>query len=371
MGLFDIFKKKADESKNTSTAKVEVTFSEPTVSFQSDEVVPIEKRIKGQEPTCDGLYPHEVLVLSYAPRYCDGGNEYPGFWWYHYGIKDVTGILSSLQSRGFIQKGTIADAANMEKLPVIKEELKKHELKVSGKKADLIQRLVENVDEQELSKVFTKRPFALTKEGDALLKKYEWIPYIHSHNIEDLDVWNLTEIVQTPPYLKFRDKIWGYLNKRALKHSSEGNWGLYRNAQFEMSEFVKEEGKTLDALQILCEVISIDLSGLSNSFNMEYLWITSEHYFPYENSLIKMAPGITGRVEKYAKELGWTEEELRAFLLKEQEKREKPLHIFTAAERVDIVMYEMTENKEALERLYEAAEKRFKKNYKDQLKKKW
>ena len=58
---------------------------------------------------------------------CDNGNEYPRFCWYRYGIKDVTGILRDLELKGFVSVGDISDAVRMEKLPAIKEELKKRE----------------------------------------------------------------------------------------------------------------------------------------------------------------------------------------------------------------------------------------------------
>ena len=343
MGLFDIFKKKSEETSTPKTSgKVEVKFS-PITTYQ-DEVVPVEKRIRGKKPTCDGLYPHEVLVLSYAPRYC-------GFWWSSYGIKDVTSILRSLQQKGFITVGDIFDAINMEKLPVIKEELKKRDLKVTGKKADLISRLVENADETELARVFTRRPFSLTADGETIVKKYEWIPYIHSHGIDGLDIWNLTDMVQTPPYLKFRDKIWGHFNTISMKYA--------------------EEGKIENALHLLCEVVSHDLSGLTNGFKMEYLYIYAEGFFPYENSSIKMAPGITERINKYSDMLGLSREQLREIILNEMKRRNNPLQLFAPEECADIVLYEIDKNTGELAKLYAIAEKRFQKKYKNQLKRPW
>lgn len=32
-------------------------------------VVPISEHIRNSKPICNGFYPHEVLLLSYAPRY--------------------------------------------------------------------------------------------------------------------------------------------------------------------------------------------------------------------------------------------------------------------------------------------------------------
>ena len=50
MGLFDIFKKKAEDNSTPKTAiKVEVKTS--PIMTQQDDIVPIEKRIKGKKPT--------------------------------------------------------------------------------------------------------------------------------------------------------------------------------------------------------------------------------------------------------------------------------------------------------------------------------
>ena len=292
MGLFGFLKKKEPTSSNeihTSQTQKSPIFA--NVSPGNNGIVPIEKRIKGKAPSCDGLYPHEILVMSYAPKYCDCNNEFQGFWWYSYGIKDVQAILNSLCKRGYIKLGSISEAISLEKLPVIKEELQKHGLKTSGKKADLVARLIESVPEKELESVFERRPYILTESGEKTLHNFEWIPYIHHHGIEDLDIWNLTEMVQTPPYMKYRDKIWGYLNKRGMEHAMQRDFGLYRNCKFAMSEFVAEEGKDDIAFSILCEVAAYDLSGLSNGFkaelikDTEYLKMSASFYFPYEKSI--------------------------------------------------------------------------------------
>lgn len=365
MGLFDIFKKKNEmplEQKQSVTApSLLLTRS---VEFSQNEVIPVEKRIKGVKPSCDGLYPHEVLVLSYAPKFCDNGNNFQGFWWYKYGIRDVQNVLSSLAKRGYIEQGSIADAINMEKMPTIKEELQKRNLKSSGKKADLISRLVENATENELSSVFTKRPYALTGTGAEILKKFEWIPFIHNHMIEDLNIWNLTNLVQTPPYTNYRDKIWGYLNKRGLEHIKNRDFGLYRNSRFTMSEFVADEGKLEVAFSLLCEVVAYDLSGLSNGFSKEFLDIYSQTYFPYEKSIVTTAPGITSRIKEYAEKLGWEEAELHNRMVDAIEKIQLPFSLFTAKECAEIVIGEIHEDKALLDRIYSTAEARFKKLYK-------
>ena len=264
MGIFDLFKKKNKRSsydhENHSDFTLNITPVSSLKAQREDDIVPIEIIIKGKIPVCDGLYPHEVLVLSYAPKFCENCNSFQGFWWYRYGINDVQSILNSLAERGYIQRGSIADAVNNEKVQAIKDELNKRNLSVSGKKADLVDRLVKNVSEEDLSQIFSRRPYALTNSGVNIIKKYEWIPFIHSHEIEDLNIWNLTEMMETPPYANYRDKIWSYLNQRGLEHIRNKNYGLYRNSRFTMSEFVADEGKPKTAFVLLCEVVAYDLS---------------------------------------------------------------------------------------------------------------
>jgi len=355
MGLFDFFKKKDKEKEQIQEKPVS------PMSIETDDIIPIENRIQGKAPSCDGLYPHEILVLSYAKKFCTEGNKFQGFWWYQYGLRDVQEVLDSLFERGYIQLGTLADAINLEKVPAIKEVLKQHNLKVTGRKADLINRLLENVDNDELKARFTKTPYALTDAGKAILTKYEWIPYIHSHGIDGLDIWNLTEMIQTPPRMKYRDKIWSYMNKISLDYAQKHDFGLYRNMRFRMSEFLIEENKIEEAFALLCEVITYDLSGLDNGFEMEYLSIMEQFFFPYEKSNVTMAPGITNRVKKYASDLGWDEEELVKKLQYGISKFKLPFSIFTNDEKVDIVMSEIHGDKEALNKIYTGAEKRYKK----------
>lgn len=133
MGLFNFFKKK--ESKNLISTDV------PTVTTSinkiQEDIVPIEEKIRGKLPTCDSLYPHEILVLSYATKFMASENEFQKFWWYQYGIKDVQVILSKLELNNFIEIGSIADTVMNQKLNQLKQILKTHGLKVNGKKEDI------------------------------------------------------------------------------------------------------------------------------------------------------------------------------------------------------------------------------------------
>lgn len=217
MGLFDFLKKRNNQNKQVSKSnnKKDLNISS-MISIKTGiinnppepDVIPVEKIIKGMKPNEVGLYPHEVLLLSYAPKYYLEGNSYPGFWWYKYGVKDVDKCLISLKDRGFLQIGSLQSAIEKETAAVLKDVLKDNRLKVSGKKAELVQRLIDEVSQEKLNAIFTKRTYDLTDAGNEILKKEDYIPYIHRHGIEDLDIWSLSEKVKNrKPGLSFRDVI--------------------------------------------------------------------------------------------------------------------------------------------------------------------
>ncbi len=244
LSFFDFFRKKPSkglkplvtnkvgtarpkQTKSTTSPIVEVTTQ--IMSSGVDDVISVEKRIKSANISKHGLYPHEVLMLDYAGSYFIGGNSFQGFWWYKYGVRNVEDCLRSLLERGFLQVGNLQSAIEKETVAVLKSELKNHGLKVSGKKSDLVQWLMAGVSHEDLNSRFVKRTYQLTELGKEALEEEDYVPYIHRHPIENLDIWSLNKIIYEPPYMPYRDKIWGYLNKRSMEHFSARDFGLYRN----------------------------------------------------------------------------------------------------------------------------------------------
>jgi len=372
MSLFDIFKKNFIPSLTKSnyrhTPEVKVTasisISKPQTQADIDaEVVPVEVRIKDAIPSKQGLFPHEILVLDYAHTFCIDESSFQGFWWYRYGIRDVRVVIISLVKRGFLQIGDIRSALEKQKATALKEVLKTHKLNVSAKKAELVQQLLDNIPESELNEKFPKRTYALTDLGEAALAEEAYISYIHRHCVGDLDIWSLNKMVHTQPYMPYRDKLWGYLNQCSIQHIQDRNFGLYRNCRFNMSQFLYEEKKYRDALAMLAEVVFIDLSGIGNSYDSQFLEIHAPFFFPYEESLATIAPGIISAIISCQKELGYSDEKIRELLIEQMAKLSTPLQLFTIEECADIVFLERDKNSEKLTKIYAKAKLAFKQKY--------
>jgi hypothetical protein len=78
MGLFDFFKNKSKKETQNTQPNVNVVVK-CTTQPQLEEIPSLESRIKNCVPSKKGLYPHEILMLSYAHTFKQANNSFQGF----------------------------------------------------------------------------------------------------------------------------------------------------------------------------------------------------------------------------------------------------------------------------------------------------
>jgi len=315
LGLFDFFKKSEPSNQNKLEEQIEKT---PDNGLA-------ENWIKYAHPSKQGLYPHEILALYYATSWYTDENDpdmFQGFWWHRYGVKNVPTIFKSLFERGFLQVENLQCAIEKETVTTLKTILTNYNLKTSGKKTELVQRLMENISEEELNTRFPRRKYQRTTLGQEELDAEEYVTFIHNQSIEDLNIWTLNYLVYSEPRIPYRDIIWKYLNERSVRYAMEGQYGLYRNCRYTMAGFTLREGKTKSALGMLVEVIFYDLAA-----------------HPKEEILTDLIDDIV----YCKKKLGYSDEEFQAVLLELTNGLSVPRQKFTSAKGVEKILKEVKE----------------------------
>lgn len=384
MWLFDLFKKKsnlvdnrvtkvpANSESNTPPApeyvKTEVVAKTPSaeITTELDSPPPLEELLRQATPSKGDLYPHEILMLDYAHTYKTSDNSFQGFWYYQYSVKDPQSILNSLCERGFIEPGDLRSVLEHLKLGEIKDELKLLNEKISGKKAELIDRLLSVADHNELFAKYPERFFKLTSKGEQELKENQYVPYLHRHRY--MSVWEMNRRLAQIHY-PYRDVLWGYFNEQSSIHVQNYDFGLYRNLRYFMYEFLLEENKPKTALELLAEAAYYDLSLMGNSMGDffankkdDFYWHLYErkleHIAPYSHSFCSssLAYNFKGLQET----LDLSDDELRSELSSAFANFSIPelFRVFTDDECVDILMALMKQDETFLENLYDKASER-------------
>lgn len=396
MGLFDFLKKKEPVKSSTEIqqdvpASLKSEYKEPSSSNVSQEVgiktplikvsteqdgpTPLSVMLKTATPSRQGLYPHEILMLEYAPHFKTSNNAFQNFWYWQYSVKDPQSVLDSLLERGFTKEGDLRSALEKLKLPEIKEELKQINQKITGKKSELIDRLVKFGDLVALNQKYSERYYVLTSKGEQELGENQYVSYLHRNKY--MTVWEMNQRIAQTNY-PYRDILCGYFNEQSGIHFQNFDFGLYRNTRLNMYQFLMEENKPKTAFHMLCEVLSFDLSGLGNGDKSLFEWEKSnpelylmvyesrfEHFFPYKETTLIIPPAVSCWFAKMQTTLGLDDKEYREALIKELQEVHTPRRIFFDEECADIVIADIHKDIDTLTEIYKKAEKREKARLKE------
>ena len=396
MGLFDFFKKMPVNSsskiqQDVPTASLQPTYKEAIssndnakvcanpplieIAAEQDGPPPLSVLLKTATPSKQGLYPHEILMLEYAPHFKISNNSFQNFWYWQYSVTDPQSILDSLFERGFTKIGDLRSVLEKLKLSEIKEELKQFNQKVSGKKSELIDRLLEFGDIAVLNQKYSERYYALTSKGEQELRENQYVSYLHRNRY--MTVWEMNQRIAMTHY-PYRDILWGYFNEQSGMYFQNFDFGLYRNIRLNMYQFLMEENKPKTAFHMLCEVLSFDLSCLGNGEKTLFEWESSnpelylmvyesmsKHFFPYKETTLIIPPAVSGWFAEMQIAFGLDDKDYREVLLKELQTVHPPRRIFTDEECADIVIANIHNDTYALTEIYEKAEIREKARLKE------
>lgn len=308
MGLFNLFKK---EDKSVQTPKVEAV--KPTVQddekkyYQSDsyytdtvaegtvferKVVSFEDRKKTTIPSNRGLYPSEILLLEYCSKgnYPEPKNGYPGFWWFEYGIRDIGTTLKALEDRGYIVFASARQSVKGFTVPQLKELLKSQGQSITGKKAELVERVAETVPEDVLIEAGVKRKYVLTELGQKELSENAYVPYMHStpnKTTEDarfsmtFNVWSINKLIGTGDKSNWKAVI-EEQERKMNKETSDKNDAFMKDLKKidpEGYKALKTQDQQIAAVQKARDKYSVDKNLDSYIAFWEIIWANGDLKF--------------------------------------------------------------------------------------------
>ena len=366
MGLFDFFKrnKSVNQTRDDSPAiSIEISYSKQTSSpYEKREDASLHNLLQEATPSRQGLYPHEIYILSKAANYKISDREINNFWIGGCCVEDVSDILDYLCNKGFIQPGSLRDTIGHLKVPEIKGELSAIGEKVSGRKADLVDRLISsnNVDLDVLAAKYPERYYKLTDKGESELAENEYITYLDKH--EYMTIWEMNrKLNNNPEGFSYRDLIWQKLNKDALNFRQQREFGLYRNTRLQMCEFLLEEGKSRQAVKCICDVFAYDSNMLGfYDISDEYRLPDNSHFFKHIYSAEDTAPHVVAQLGAIQENLEVSSAEYRQLLLKGFSKACYPHMAFTDDESADLVIAMLSNDRTTIEQIYSQVNKRSK-----------
>ena len=251
-------------------------------------------------PTIDSKekqdYAKTVFLYVNSNNKVKNNNEYAGYIFYECGIANPKKYHQQLIRNGYLKEAKTSELLYKFKVDELKKILEENNLKTTGKKAELIDRINDKIPEEKLNEInFDKDIYILSEKGNSYLENHK--DYIKIHNHPNWQI-KLEEYFETKRKLNFsasfNDVAWSIFNKRMLEFYSKNQYGLQRNNYWNMFQLLIEEKKEKQAFEMIIKVIIYDLSGVDTLRTIELyesgIYTKKELLNSYSN--IFLAPGI-------------------------------------------------------------------------------
>lgn len=224
-------------------------------------------------------------------------SDYVKYLLYECGIREPARYHRQMIEEGYLQASTIEDMVTALKMDILKEILKQLGLPVSGKKAELVERIMNANNEEIIHEYCRIQTYAISEKGKQFLQDHD--AYLMLHRNKNWGIsWKEYDQCRREGY-GFYDTIWGILNKRVV---NEPTMGLMRCDYYNMYEVLYQEGKRKNALEMLLRVIYIDFSGVCG---MEFWDLYTSGVYSKKEILdtydvaVMIAPGLINSLDQY------------------------------------------------------------------------
>lgn len=220
----------------------------------------------------DGFRPNEIAFLDYLNG-LDRADNLPDYWTFNHGV-NTKKIAEKFVQKGLIEyKKDYYIALSRLTISQLKEILKGHSLSVSGKKDDLIKRILENVDIDILdNQLKAKQFYILTEKGTEFLKKNELcvINIKNNYGFTDREILDVIDMEQ--PY-STNDKIWKIFQNRILKIYKDNKVYDLKYTYFKMADFLYKEKNFNVSITYYIAYLILSLSKIDEYSSIENTYI--------------------------------------------------------------------------------------------------
>ena len=204
---------------------------------------------------------------------------------------NVVQRLEELTNSKYLRLSTISESLELLKLPELKNILKSKQLLLSGKKAQLIQRILENFTNDELIKYYIP-VYKLTNSGQIFLKaKAAYLDnQKYCYGFSNLEIESEEFILkERNKNFTSSDALWSLILKKYLNSDSRKNrdllkWADAVNIRIIMADFQIKRCLYEDALTPLLEAFCIDIAGWRQNGYVSYY----KDFKPYNMIKIKI-----------------------------------------------------------------------------------
>ncbi|WP_296875067.1 SAP domain-containing protein [Thomasclavelia sp.] len=188
-------------------------------------------------------------------------HEYQQYLHYKYNIINPREYHKSMINEGYFELTSIQDVLNTLKVKELKDVLNKNNLEQKGRKKDLIERIINNLNEQELNYFLSKNDlYCLSIKGKNFIELYKDYILLHKHSSLQIEI----EEYETER-IKYTDVDFYIIAENILrKKLKNDNYNVFSTICNNLYKLYYEQEKYDQSLFYLLLEFYYDLNGMYN-----------------------------------------------------------------------------------------------------------
>ena len=245
-------------------------------------------------------YKKAVFLYSQDKKQIRDNSKYPQYIFYELEITNPKKFHLRMLEENYFKMATLDEILSSYRVNELKDILKSHNLKISGKKDILISRIINEISPNELEEIKNNSSLlTLTKKGKEFISNH--FDYIEFHKKKNWGI-DLNEYLMVKKNLPFKgsfnDVAWGIFNQKSNEYYFSKDFSLLRNTFLHMSELLKDENRSEQSYEYLLKVLYMDISGVcQDDIKYYYDGIYSkndlkENVKKYSRNMFMFAPAI-------------------------------------------------------------------------------
>ena len=257
----------------------------------------ISQEIDSSIPPLQGAYAKTIFLWAHSKASPIKDNDsYAQYFLYECGIRNPSKYHRELISAGYFLEATADQKLSSLKVTELKEILSTLGQSTTGKKDALVWRIVNNADDDLITRYCPEKLYMLSEMGQAFLREHDDYVMVHKHKNWGIS-WKEYDAHKVPGQ-NYYDTMWEIFNEQLSKQPRD-----YGRTQYLfLYQLLSEEGKREHALQMLLRVLYIDLSGVEGMqwYDMYRQGIYKEKEIrELFNIVIMLAPGILHPIKEF------------------------------------------------------------------------
>ena len=252
--------------------------------FDSKSSISIKQTYNDIPMNVPADYQKTIFLYSQRKTSLKQSEKYQRYLTYTLGITNPYEYHKQLIEEGYFRQARTEEIIQLLTVSDIKTLLKQANQPVSGKKADLIQRLYRSVPEQQIRQLVPSSIYALSEKGIEYLNLHADYIQLWKHKNWDISIEAYLDAKQKlSSSMKFNDIAWNIFNEMLIASDDAGKLSVFRHKH----DLLLEENRPDQALFFLLVELYYELSGaimeLSISMYQKYKMLHLSEYYNLDN----------------------------------------------------------------------------------------